>query len=284
MGEAVMEAVVNAHQAQAWNGYEGQHWADHHDRYDAVNSGFNEPLLAAAQIRDGDRVLDIGCGNGQVTRLAARLAKTGRVTGIDLSAPMLGRARELAEAEGIDNLDLIHSDAQTYPFGDEALDVAISRFGIMFFADPAAAFANVRRALRPDGRFAFLCLQGMDRNEFGPVFAAALDELPPPDTAPSDDPGPMSFAEPDAVTSLLATAGFREVAVGSVRASQLWGRDAEDAADFLYGWGLVRFQVAQAPAAAAERVRAAAVTALRPYEAPDGVRLLGAAWLVTAVR
>src|SRR3569833_290281 len=147
-------AIVNTAQAEAWNGYEGGHWAAHQSRYDAVNSGFNAPLLAAAAIGEHDRVLDVGCGNGQLTRLAARRARFGHATGLDLSAPMLERARATAAEEGVANVTFARGDAQVHPFPAGAFDVAVSRFGAMFFADPVAAFANVGRAERAGGRAA----------------------------------------------------------------------------------------------------------------------------------
>src|SRR2546429_9526812 len=125
MGDVVPESD-NPAQSKAWNGYEGDHWAGHSDRYDAVNSGFNEPLLAAGRVGAGDRVLDIGCGNGQLTRWAARRA--GVATGVDLSGPMLARARERAKAEGVENISFEQGDVQVFPFPDAAFDVAMSRF------------------------------------------------------------------------------------------------------------------------------------------------------------
>ncbi|SBT38011.1 class I SAM-dependent methyltransferase [Micromonospora auratinigra] len=142
-----METVSNRHQEQAWNGYEGRHWADHQARYDAINSGFNQVLLDP--VRPGDRVLDVGCGTGQLTRLAARRSATGHALGVDLSAPMLDRAVASAADEGVHNVGFVRADAQVRPFPADAFDVLLSRFGVMFFADPVAAFANLRRALRP---------------------------------------------------------------------------------------------------------------------------------------
>ncbi|MDP9861590.1 MULTISPECIES: class I SAM-dependent methyltransferase [Streptosporangium] len=280
-----MSSIVNTHQADAWNGYEGNHWADHQDRYDAVNSGFNEPLLAAAAIGERDRVLDVGCGNGQLTRLAARRARHGHAAGVDLSAPMLQRARATAADEGVANVTFEQGDAQIHPFPDAGFDVAVSRFGIMFFADPVAAFANIGRALRPGGRLAFLALREMSRNDLGAVFAAMAEHLPPgPGPTGPERSGPESLADPDRVREVLTGAGFEGVTSVPVEAPQVWGRDAEDAGRFLGAWGPVRFLLGQADQAAAARARAALTAALRRHEEPDAVRLRGAAWLVTATR
>ncbi|MCW3817502.1 methyltransferase domain-containing protein [Micromonospora sp. DR5-3] len=275
-----MGTIVNEHQEQAWNGYEGRHWAAHQARYDAINIGFNELLLAA--VRPGDRVLDIGCGNGQLTRLAARRSGTGHAFGIDLSAPMLERARASAADEGVDNVDFVRADAQVHPFPAAGFHVALSRFGVMFFADPVAAFANVRRALRPGGRLAFVCLDDVRRGDLGAVFGSAAAHLPPPATDGTAAGEPLSFADPDVVRGVLADAGFVDVACAPRQAVGRWGRDAADAADFLAGWGPIQHQLGPLEPAVTERVRAALAEAMRPHEGPDGVHLRNAAWLVTA--
>ncbi|GAA0317911.1 methyltransferase domain-containing protein [Actinoallomurus spadix] len=277
-----MSRIVNTAQAEAWNGYEGEHWADHDDRYDAVNSGVNRFILDAAAIGERDRVLDIGCGNGQLTRLAARTARSGRVHGIDLSAPMLARARSRAAEEGLANVTFERADVQVHAFPADGFDAAISRFGVMFFADPVAAFANVGRALRPDGRLAFVCMTGLEGTDLGTVFGAMAPHLPRP-TGP-DGTGPTSFADPARVRQVLTDAGFGEIGCSRVEADQTWGRDVADAAEFIRGWGPVRHHLRQASPEAAARASDALTTALRPFAGPGGVRLRGAAWLVTARR
>ncbi|GAA4570633.1 class I SAM-dependent methyltransferase [Micromonospora coerulea] len=276
-----METIVNTHQERAWNDYEGRHWAEHQTRYDGVNSGFNPPLLAA--VRPGDRVLDIGCGNGQITRLAARAAD-GHAVGVDLSAPMLDRARASAAAEGVTKVEFVRADAQVHPFPAAAFDVALSRFGVMFFADPVAAFANIGRALRPGGRLAFVCLDDIRDGDLGRVLAAFAAHLPRLETDGSGVAEPLSLADPTVVHRVLTAAGFAGVDCARVEAPQLWGRDVADAAGFLAGWGPVRHQLDRVDPDTADRARAALAEALRPHEQPDGVRLRGTAWLVTAHR
>lgn len=277
-----MDTIVNRHQAEAWNGYEGRHWAAHQDRYDAVNSGFNDALLAA--VRPGDRVLDIGCGNGQLTRLAAARAGTGHAVGVDLSAPMLDRARASAAHEGVANVEFVRGDAQVHRFPPATFDVALSRFGVMFFADPVAAFGNVGRALRPGGRLAFVCLDDIRHGDLGRVLAALAGHLPPPGTDGTGVAEPLSLADPAAVRTVLTAAGYTGVDCAPVQASQLWGRDAADAAGFLADWGPLRHQLDRVDPATADRARTALTDALRAYEQPDAVRLRGTAWLVTAHR
>lgn len=275
-----MDTIVNTAQAEAWNGYEGEHWAGNQDRYDLVNSGFNGILLAAAAPGAAERVLDVGCGNGQTTRLAAGLAR--HATGIDLSAPMLARAAAGADAAGLGNVAFVRGDAQVHVFADGEFDVAISRFGVMFFADPVAAFANVARALRPGGRIAFLSMRDLRDDDLGAVLEAVADQLP---WQPADrHSGPTSLADPAHVEEVLVAAGFRSVQVTATSAPQVWGRDAADAAEFLGNWGPVRFALRDADAAALDRLRRTLTEALRRFEEPDAVRLRGTAWLVQAVK
>jgi SAM-dependent methyltransferase len=277
-----MAAIVNTAQAEAWNGYEGGHWAAHQSRYDAVNSGFNDPLLAAAAIGERDRVLDVGCGNGQLTRLAARRAR--QATGVDLSAPMLERARTTARDEGVANVTFERADAQIHPFPAGAFDVATSRFGIMFFADPVAAFANIGRALRPGGRVAFLSLRDLPGSDLGTAFAALRRRLPPRPADEPGAPGPGSLADPDRIRQVLTGAGFTEVSPVPVEAPAIWGRDATDAAEFLGGWGPVRFVLDQVEPGVAAGARADLTETLRSFESDGAVRLRALAWLTTAVR
>ncbi|WP_316529500.1 class I SAM-dependent methyltransferase [Kitasatospora brasiliensis] len=271
-----MRQPVNSAQSQAWNGDEGQYWSDHHDRWNAVNEGFDQPLLAAAAIAPGDHVLDVGCGAGQTTRLAARAAAQGAALGLDLSAPMLARARALA-AE--DNISFEQGDAQVHPLPPAAFDVAISRFGVMFFEDPVAAFGNIARALRPGGRLAFVCVADPKRCEWMRAYDAAYAALPlPPQEAAS---GMFSLADPAEIRRVLGAAGFTKVRTEAVDAAGHFGRDAADAAGHLLGSGPGRHLASRLGEA---DVRAALMAALAPYERPAGVHLRTAAWLVTATR
>ncbi|AXB47927.1 class I SAM-dependent methyltransferase [Amycolatopsis albispora] len=275
-----MTDIVNTAQAEAWNGYEGEHWATHDDRFDAVNGGFNEFVLNAAAIGETDRVLDIGCGNGQLTRLAAARAPKGRVSGVDLSGPMLATARARAGAEGLGNLTFEQGDAQVFPFEPGSFDVALSRFGVMFFADPVAAFANVHRALSPAGRLAFLCMTELQGTDLGSVLAAMEPHVPRPTGA--DGTGPTSFADPVRTRAVLSGAGFTGIDCTRVEADQIWGADLEDATAFMADWGPVKHHLTLADPETAAKARAALTAALRPFAQADAVRLRGTAWLVTA--
>ncbi|MGX1030353.1 class I SAM-dependent methyltransferase [Streptomyces sp. SAI-097] len=280
-----MPDIVNIEQAQAWNGPEGDHWARHQDRWNAVNEGFNEPLLDAAGITGEGRVLDLGCGSGQTTRLAALRAPRGHALGLDLSGPMLAEARSRAGREGVANVSFAQGDAQVHPFEAGAFDAAVSRYGVMFFADPVAAFGNVGRALRPGGRLAFVCPADAALNGWVTAMASLRDVLPVGDFGRPGLPGMFSLAAPDRVGEVLTAAGFVDVTVNRAQAHGAWGQGAEDAAEFLLGTGPGRHLMEQADPTARARVRGILTGHLRAYEAEDGtVRLLSTAWLVTADR
>jgi SAM-dependent methyltransferase len=271
-----MIELANATQSDAWNGYEGDHWAAHYGRYDAVNGGFNEPLLIAGRVSPGHRVLDIGCGTGQLTRLAARRAATA--TGIDLSGPMLTRAREQAQAEEVGTVSFVQGDVQVYPFRPGAFDVALSRFGIMFFADPVAAFTNIAHALRPGGRLAFVSLTPLADSQIGVVFDAIAPHLPGFEIGP----GRGAFADPGAIRKLLGTTGFHDVTIQYTVTDSVWGRDLADATEFIMNWGPVRHQRSKHRFLTDDRVEAAIIDAVRPLSRRDGVHLDAAAWPVSA--
>lgn len=272
--------IVNTHQFEAWNGYEGRHWAEHQARYDALNDPANTPLLNAARIHTTDTVLDIGCGNGHLTRLAARTAH--RAVGIDLSAPMLERARETAAAEHLTNVTHLQADAQVHDFEPASFDVAVSRFGVMFFADPIAAFANIGRALRPAGRLAFVCPQPFSELDQSVIFAAVAEHVTLPDFSEKQETGPASFADPARTTHVLSEAGFDSLTVTPLEVLQQWGTDATDATTFLFGWGPMRHWLRDATPEDVARARQAAETAFRTYATAEGVHLTARYWLVTA--
>lgn len=283
-----MVAIVNTHQAEAWNGYEGRHWADHQDRYDAANDSMNAPILRTAAISGTDRVLDVGCGNGRITRLAARQAPDGHATGVDLSGPMLERARASAAGEGVANVTFEQGDAQAYPFPEGGFDVAISRGGIMYFADPVAAFANIGRALRPGGRLAFACPKEITPDaDFARALAPlwALMSRHAPATGDVDQaPGPISLSDPHRIEEVLTDAGFTDVTSKPLTVPMVFGRDAADAADFFIGMGPMRFDLRNADPAEVQDARDALIAELRRYENGDAVVLHSDLWLVSAVR
>lgn len=273
-----MAHISNTEQFQVWNGADGHHWAGHYARYDTMAGGYDEHLFEAAALGEYSRVLDIGCGTGQTTRSAARVAHRGEAFGLDLSEPMLARARQVAEAEKLTNVTFEQGDAQVYPFTVERFDTVISRAGVMFFDDPVAAFTNIASATRPGGRLVFTCHREPG-DSVAAIFAAPAEYLPIPgfgDVAP----GVTEFADPDQVRDVLTAAGFSAVTVTGFETLAVLGRDCRDATEFLFDAQL-RSLVAGADATAVCKAKAAVEVALRPYET-DLVRIPARGWLYTA--
>jgi SAM-dependent methyltransferase len=251
------------------------------DFYDSELRAHHEHLRAAYGIRPGDEVLDIGCGTGLTTREAARAAAPGRVVGVDISERMLARARELTAAERLDNVRYELGDAQVHRFAPARFDVAISRFGTMFFSDPPAAFANIAAALRPDGRLVLLVWQRREDNEWATGIDAALGDAaqPPPPGADA-----FSLGDPQATTRLLERAGFAGVRFADVREPVLYGHDLEAALAFVLGFqdtstALARLSDREA-ARTVERLR----ELLAAHMTEQGVALASRSWLITARR
>ena len=272
----------NAAQADAWDGSEGAYWAAHADDFDRSTATYHRALLDAAAFDAADRVLDIGCGSGQLARDAARAARQGHAIGVDLSSEMLAVARARAVAEGLSNVEFICADAQVHEFGAGTFDIAVSRFGAMFFGDPVAAFGNVGRALRPGGRLALVTWQPIEQNPWLTLILGALAAGRPMGGPPADAPGPFGLAQPDRVASILTAAGFDTPELDGIESTTWFGDTADAATEFiagLQGWMLRDLDDGQ---------RTGALAALRDMFAahvgPDGVRLESAAWVITALR
>ena len=276
--------IANTEMAAAWDGHEGDVWTDQADRYDRAGRRVLARFLDEKPVNNGDAVLDVGCGTGNATRAVARLTLHGPVVGVDLSTRMLELARTKTEAEHLTNVTYARADAQVHPFEPEAFDVAVSSFGAMFFNDPVAAFTNIGRALRPDGRLALLAWRALPENRWLMSIRGALAigrELPMP---PPDAPTPFALADPDRVRLILGAAGFDEVGFTPVDEPMEIGVDASDALDFAKTMGIVE---GLTEALSADD-RATAMDNLRNLfvanETPDGVLLDSASWVITARR
>jgi ubiquinone/menaquinone biosynthesis C-methylase UbiE len=282
-GESGVIGVANVEMAKAWE-EEGERWAEQAERYDATVHRHSLRLLEAARISADDRVLDIGCGCGETTRDAARIAVSGLALGVDLSARMIERARERARAEELTNVRFEQADAQVYPFERGAFDLAISRFGAMFFVDPGAAFGNIGRALRPGGRLALLSWQELQKNEWLLALREALAmgrALPEP---PVGAPGPFGLAEADGVRRILAEAGFEDLNLDEVNEPVYFGSDADDAFDFGRTTGPVKGLLDDLDQPTAARALEALRATLAAHETGEGVLFESRAWLITARR
>lgn len=266
----------------SWNSWEGEIWAHHADRYNAMAEGFNQALFTAASITAGDRVLDIGCGTGQTTLLAAEQAVHGQVVGVDLSDSMLARARADAAERRLANIEFLRADAQAHPFPEAGFDVAISRSALMLFADLAAGFSNIARSLRPGGRLIFTCPQQPDPDS---DYSRATAPLRPfmQRLSPAQC-GVNSLNDVTRIHTLLNEAGFTEVSVVAVEAPILLGRDAADAADFLFVTGPVRYNLEGVDQCVIDLLRSEIQAGFSQFESSTGVRLYRTDRLITASR
>jgi len=279
-----MPAEANAEQIEYWNDQAGPRWVAMQEALDRQIEPLGLDALAHAKVEVGERVLDIGCGCGQSTlELARRVGATGRVQGVDISEPMLARARE--RALGLDQVTFLQADAQSHAFEAGAADLVFSRFGVMFFEDPAAAFANLRRALRPEGRLTFLCWQGIAHNPWmrEPMLAVADQvELPPP--PPPDAPGPMAFADAERVEGLFREAGYDEIASVPLHTevALAGGGDLDEAAEFMLQIGPVARIAKLSGLSDLRPLRDGVRRVLEQHQTPDGVRMGAGIWIYQA--
>ena len=274
----------NAAQAEYWTTVAGPKWTDHQEHQDQVLRPVSDRLIAAAKPKPGDRVIDVGCGCGATTiQFAERVGPAGEVLGLDISEPMLARARERAPQNQPIRFEL--ADATVYDFELNGADLAASRFGVMFFADPAKSFANLRKGLKPGGRLVFACWREPKQNPWLilPLREAAKHAPPLPEANP-EDPGPFAFASEARVRKILSDAGFADIV--------LEPQDLE--LDIAAGRGLdtaVRAAMTIGPTSRilegqSDAVRAAATadirSALAAHARGDSVPLGAAIWMVTA--
>lgn len=276
----------NSEQRQYWNEQTGPKWVSMQSFLDDLL----DPLGRAATDRLGElagkSVLDVGCGCGSTSiELARRVGENGAVLGIDLSRPMLERARELASDAGLDQLSFLETDAQTHRF-ETKMDAVFSRFGVMFFADPVAAFTNLRGAMRPGGTLSFVCWQAIQDNEwFMAPLAAALEHIPPPEPPAPGAPGPFAFADAERVEGILDGAGFSGVEIADHRQELSLGKGLplEEVTELLVRLGPLNRLLQDASAELIETVTCSVGEAIRPYHVDDAVRMSSASWLVRAV-
>jgi SAM-dependent methyltransferase len=277
-------AGANAGQAEFWNAAPGQKWARYRDRLDALFTEITETLLARAEVAPGESVLDIGCGAGATTLAAAdRAGPSGRVEGVDISETLLAEARARATGRGTVSFRL--ADVQTHDFPAGAFDLALSRFGCMFFADPVAAHANIGRALRRGGRAVLMSWDAAERNPWSHLpRAAAVARLGPVPVDGPRVPGQFAFAEIGYVEDILASAGFTGITVETLDTHLRAGATATEAADLATLIGPVSRIMAEHGGTEDDRLAIAAELerALAPFAGPKGVRVPARVNLFTA--
>lgn len=280
------ETQTNQEQIRYWNEESGLKWVRLQQRLDSQLAPLGLAIMQRAGVQPGEQVLDVGCGCGQTSlELAGRVGPHGSVLGLDISQPMLTRAQERKKELATTNLEFIRADAQTHAFQQERFDLIFSRFGVMFFDDPTAAFRNLRSALRSNGRLCFICWQELAKNDWARVpLMAAMQHVPPPPPPLPHAPGPFAFADPDRVRHILTTAGFTDVSLETHQAALSLGGAAtvDEATEFTLEIGPVAVLLRTVDAETRTRVAHAIRAALLPYAGPDGVRLNGTTWIVSA--
>ena len=279
-----MSGLPNARQIQEWNGEKGERWLEQYEKVQHELVAFGKRAMDRAAIRAGERVLDIGCGSGETTlELARRVGPAGSALGVDISRLLLDAARAAARQAALPNVSFQEADAQTYSFAPASFDIVFSRFGVMFFEDPDAAFRNLKTALRPRGRLSFVCWRSLQESEFFAIpMAAALRRLPPPAPADPDAPGPAAFANPDRVRGILSRAGFADIAIDPLD-EKVGGSSLDETVETLMRMGPASALIGGAPQEVQQAIEADIRAALKPLEKPDGTVFLGAAaWLASA--
>ena len=273
----------NADQIEYWNASAGNTWATMSDRLDKMIGPVGKAAMAALAPGQGEKIIDIGCGCGQTTlELARRVGTGGQIVGVDISTPMLEVARTRAAQGGLEQVQFLEADAQVFAFEAGAADAVFSRFGVMFFADPVAAFTNIRAALAPHGRLAFCCWRAMSDNPIMTLpMAAALPLLPeaPPPPDPLA-PGPFAFADRDRLAGILSAAGFHDIRITPYDQGLTSG-DLEETIDTSMRIGPLGRLLNERPDLR-ESVVDAVRKALVPYQTDTGVYLDSATWIVTA--
>lgn len=273
---------LNQDQIDYWNGDVGETWTRQQEKMDAVLAPITDAVLKAAAAKPGESVLDIGCGCGDTT---LTLAKAGaKVSGVDVSAPMIARARQRLSEAGL-AAELMTADAAAHDFAPGRFDLVFSRFGVMFFEDPAAAFSNIRQGMKEDGRLAVVCWRDLGENPWltAPM-KSILPFITPPEPPVPGAPGPGAFADPARVKDVLGKAGFRNVHLEPVDLTLTLGRGPEavqEAVALTLDIGPVARALKDEPHA-----RTNALPALEDFfakhETADGVKLGSATWIVTA--
>jgi ubiquinone/menaquinone biosynthesis C-methylase UbiE len=274
----------NADQIAYWNGPGGQRWADRQAAQDILLRPVLNILIDRARPKAGERVIDVGCGSGATSiALAQKVAPTGHVFGVDVSGPMLARARQSAPADL--PVDFVLADATVYPFDPASFDLLASRFGVMFFADPALSFANMRKALKPSGRLAFICWREPRENPFfmAPLQAAYKHVPKLPQQGP-EDPGPFAFASEERVRRILGAAGFAgiEMEPCPLMLDAAIGGSLDGAVQGALEIGPVSRALQDQPPDVRPLVAQSIREALTPYAKGDAVLLPASIWIVTA--
>ena len=277
-------AGANAPQIEYWNGPAGDRWAKLADSQDIMLEALGSAAIDACDIQSGHTVLDVGCGSGTTTIETARLVgPEGHVVGIDISTPMLEIGRARLQSKDALRVTFDNKDVAIYPFEEKTFDRVFSRFGVMFFVEPIAAFANIRSGMRSGGRMAFVCWQALDRNPWLEIpFKIALQYVPAPPPPDPEAPGPMAFADPNRVRRILSGAGFAEIDMRSLEATLPLASDARATAQRLVQLGSAARLLGDASEDTKSKVEEDLSERLIEFQTERGVFMDSATWIVSA--
>lgn len=289
MDKGIIAEGPNSEEIDYWNGQAGQNWVNENRLTDIMYQPFGDRVVARAEPTSGERILDIGCGCGTTTmKLAKLIAPGGAITALDASSVMLDVARKRTVSATVP-INIVNADAETYALEPESYDLMFSQFGVMFFANPTAAFANFHRALKPGGRISFVCWRGPERNPFMMVpFNAVrnfMPELAPPD--PDAPASPLSFASREKVEKMLAEAGFVDVDLDLFETDASMGEGSlEECTRYIvaFAGGTVGAVIRGAGEENTAAIISALQTGLAPYHKDNRVKLGASAWIVSARR
>jgi len=277
------ESVAQA-QRDLWNSARTRPWVTEQARIDHLFTEVTNAAFIAAAPKAGENVLDIGCGTGTSTlRLTEAVGPGGKVLGVDISEQQLTLARQRVAAAGVQNVELVLDDAATYGFAPEAFDLGFTRFGVMFFADPIAAFKNIRRAMKPSGRLLLAVFRSGPENPWATAAVTAIRHLvPPPPPMGPEDPGQFSWSDPARDRRILDGAGFRDVVLSPLDLSFRLGADAAEAGEFATMTGQGAHLLQGQPQETMQEARSVLADFFKQHEGPQGVHLPAALWLVSA--
>jgi len=277
---------ANKNQRDFWSGNGGQIWVERQKAMDTMLSPLGKTALSKLNLSDKDNVLDIGCGCGNTTlNIAKKIQPSGKVTGLDISKPMLNKANESAKEMSLTNTTFRCLDVQTDYIGEEIYTVAFSRFGVMFFEDPIAAFRNINKSLISGAFLSFVCWQSPSLNPWQSIFIQEVRKVIDLPSLPPRSPGPFAFDESEYVTSILEESNFKNIEIDgqTLEVKMFSGRSLSEAVkDYLSINPVVNEMLKDSPEEQKTEIVNSTINAFSPYYSEKGLIFPSATWLVKA--
>ena len=279
---------VNKNQRDFWSGKGGDIWVERQNAMDTMLSPLGEAALNKLNLNEGENVLDIGCGCGHTTlNIAKRISPDGQVTGLDISEPMLKRAKESANEMSISNASFNCVDVQTDDIGEEVYSAAFSRFGVMFFEDPVAAFCNINKSLITGASLSFVCWQSPALNPWQSLFIEAVKKYVDLPSPPPRSPSPFAFMESEYISSILEESNFQNIMIEGHEAevNMFSGRSLSDSVkDYISINPVVSGMLKDSTEQEKTEIINSAIEAFSPYYSAKGLMFPSATWLVTTTK